>query len=88
MMNLEGAPQPLPKIEIAIWDWPKRWIMSRLDDTIREVHRLDRRLRIQRGRDEALPIHLARVLLTGYIELSKEPLKSRWANLKQARDGC
>ena len=62
MMNLDGAPQPLPKVEIAKLGLAERWILSRLDDTIREVTQLDRRLRIQRRRDEALPIHLARVL--------------------------
>ena len=62
MMNLDDAPQPLPKVEVAKLGLAERWILSRLDDTIREVSTVDRRLRIQRRRDEAVPVHLARVL--------------------------
>ena len=32
MMNLDGAPQPLPKVEIAKLGLAERWILSRLDD--------------------------------------------------------
>jgi len=34
MMNLDGAPQPLPRIETAKLGLAERWILSRLDDTI------------------------------------------------------
>jgi len=75
MMNLEGAPQPLPKIEIANLGLAERWIMSRLDDTIREVT----------GSIDAYEFNVAAMKLyqfiwhefcDWYIELSKEPLKA------------
>src|ERR1700675_406778 len=42
MMNLDGAPEPLAKVEIAKLGLAERWILSRLDDTIRDVtHSID-----------------------------------------------
>src|SRR5208283_2874321 len=75
MMNLDGAPQPLvepsrDKLELA-----DRWILSRLDDTIREVTRSI----------DAYEFNIAAMKLyqfiwhefcDWYIELSKEPLKA------------
>ncbi len=62
MMNLEGAPQPLPPVAIAqagprraLDSEPARQRDSRSD-------RGDRRVRIQRRGDDRLPVHLARVL--------------------------
>jgi valyl-tRNA synthetase len=75
MMNLEGAPQPLPKIEIAKLGLAERWILSRLDDTIREVT----------GSIDAYEFNVAAMKLyqfiwhefcDWYIELSKEALKA------------
>ncbi len=75
MMNLEGAPQPLPKIEIAKLGLAERWILSRLDDTIREVA----------SSIDAYEFNVAAMKLyqfiwhefcDWYIELSKEPLKA------------
>jgi len=75
MMNLEGAPQPLPKAEIAKLGLAERWILSRLDDTIREVSRSI----------DAYEFNVAAMKLyqfiwhefcDWYIELSKEPLKA------------
>jgi valyl-tRNA synthetase len=75
MMNLEGAPQPLPKVEIAKLGLAERWILSRLDDTIREVTRSI----------DAYEFNVAAMKLyqfiwhefcDWYIELSKEPLKA------------
>jgi valyl-tRNA synthetase len=75
MMNLEGAPQPLPKIEIASLGLAERWILSRLDDTIREVS----------DSIDAYEFNVAAMKLyqfiwhefcDWYIELSKEPLKA------------
>jgi valyl-tRNA synthetase len=36
-MNLDGAPEPLPKVEIQKLGLAERWILSRLDSAIREV---------------------------------------------------
>ena len=75
MMNLEGAPQPLPKVEIAKLGLAERWILSRLDDTIREVSKSI----------DAYEFNIAAMKLyqfiwhefcDWYIELSKEPLKA------------
>jgi valyl-tRNA synthetase len=75
MMNLEGAPQPLPKIEIAKLGLAERWILSRLDDTIREVT----------SSIDAYEFNVAAMKLyqfiwhefcDWYIELSKEALKA------------
>ncbi len=42
LMNLEGAPQPLPPVEIAKLDLADRWILSRLDAAIEKVtHEID-----------------------------------------------
>jgi valyl-tRNA synthetase len=75
MMNLEGAPQPLPKVEIAELGLAERWILSRLDDTIRDVS----------SSIDAYEFNVAAMKLyqfiwhefcDWYIELSKEPLKA------------
>ena len=63
MMNLDGAPAPIAKVEIAqAWDWPSDGFCARLDDTIWRSQSRNRRLRIQHRGDEAVPVHLARVL--------------------------
>ena len=75
MMNLEDAPQPLPKVEVASLGLAERWILSRLDDTIREVSQSI----------DAYEFNVAAMKLyqfiwhefcDWYIELSKEPLKA------------
>jgi valyl-tRNA synthetase len=75
MMNLDGADQPLAIVEIAKLGLAERWILSRLDSTIREVTRAI----------DAYEFNLAAMRLyqfiwhefcDWYIELSKEPLKS------------
>ncbi len=75
MMNLDGAPQPLPKVEVAKLGLAERWILSRLDDTIREVSQSI----------DAYEFNVAAMKLyqfiwhefcDWYIELSKEPLKA------------
>ncbi len=75
MMNLETAPQPLPKVEVAKLGLAERWILARLDDTIREVTRSI----------DAYEFNVAAMKLyqfiwhefcDWYIELSKEPLKA------------
>ncbi|HEY9156396.1 valine--tRNA ligase [Candidatus Binatus sp.] len=75
MMNLDGAPAPIAKVEIAKLGLAERWILSRLDDTTREVTRSI----------DAYEFNLAAMKLyqfiwhefcDWYIELSKEPLKA------------
>src|SRR5208337_1745095 len=75
LMNLEGASQPLPKVEIAKLGLAERWILSRLDATIREVS----------GSIDVFEFNVAAMKLYDfiwhefcdwYIELSKEPLKA------------
>ena len=75
MMNLDGAPAPIAKVEIAKLGLAERWILSRLDDTIGEVSRAI----------DAYEFNIAAMKLyqfiwhefcDWYIELSKEPLKA------------
>jgi valyl-tRNA synthetase len=84
MMNLDGAPQPLPKAEIAKLGLAERWILSRLDDTIREVS----------ASIDAYEFNVAAMKLyqfiwhefcDWYIELSKEPLKAGGERQEGAR---
>ncbi len=74
-MNLDGAPEPIPPIEVASLGLAERWILSRLDATIREVTRAI----------DAYEFNLAAMALyqfiwhefcDWYIELSKAPLKA------------
>ncbi len=75
MMNLDGATQPLPRVGVATLGLAERWILARLDDTIREVARAI----------DAYEFNIAAMRLyqfiwhefcDWYIELSKEPLKT------------
>jgi len=75
MMNLDGAPQPLAKVEIPKLGLAERWILSRLDDTNREVTRAI----------DAYEFNVAAMKLyqfvwhefcDWYIELSKDSLKA------------
>jgi valyl-tRNA synthetase len=75
MMNLEGAATPLAKVEVAKLGLAERWILSRLDATIREVS----------SSIDAYEFNVAAMKLyqfiwhefcDWYIELSKEPLKA------------
>ena len=84
MMNLDGAPQPLARVEIAKLGLAERWILSRLDDTIREVSRSI----------DAYEFNVAAMKLyqfvwhefcDWYIELSKEPLKAGGERQSAAR---
>ncbi len=75
MMNLDGAAAPIARVEIAKLGLAERWILSRLDDAIREVTRSI----------DAYEFNVAAMKLyqfiwhefcDWYIELSKEPLKA------------
>jgi valyl-tRNA synthetase len=74
-MNLDGAPTPLLKVETVRLGLAERWILARLDATIREVTRAI----------DAYEFNLAAMALyqfiwhefcDWYIELSKAPLKA------------
>jgi len=75
MMNLDGAPQPLPRIETAKLGLAERWILSRLDDTIREV---TRSIDVYEFNVAAMKLYqfIWHEFCDWYIELSKEPLKA------------
>jgi len=75
LMNLEGAPQPLPSVEIAQLGLAERWILSRLDNAIREVSNAIDEYRFN---DAALIVYqfVWHEFCDWYIELSKEPLKA------------
>ncbi|HTR61057.1 MAG TPA: valine--tRNA ligase, partial [Candidatus Binataceae bacterium] len=75
MMNLEGAPTPLPAANEGSLALADRWIMARLDDAIREVTRAI----------DAYEFNLAAMAIYSfiwhefcdwYIELSKDSLKA------------
>ena len=75
LMNLEGAPQPIAPVETAKLGLAERWILSRLDNAIREVT----------GAIDAYEFNRAALIVyqfvwhefcDWYIELSKEPLKA------------
>ena len=74
LMNLEGAPQPLPPPEIASLALAERWILASLDSAIAEVS----------GAIDRYEFNVAALRAYGfiwhefcdwYIELAKEPLK-------------
>jgi len=84
MMNLDGAPRPLPSPGRAQLGLAERWILGRLDATVREVTRAV----------DAYEFNLAAMAVytfiwhefcDWYIELSKEPLKAGGERQAQAR---
>ena len=84
MMNLDGAPQPIAPVDVAKLGLAERWILSRLDATLREVTRSI----------DAYEFNVAAMTLyqfiwhefcDWFIELSKEPLKAGGARQAAAR---
>jgi valyl-tRNA synthetase len=84
MMHLDGAPRPLPSPERAQLGLAERWILERLDATVREVTRAV----------DAYEFNLAAMAVytfiwhefcDWYIELSKEPLKAGGQRQAHAR---
>src|SRR3990172_9299635 len=75
MMNLSGAPEPLPAVEVSTLDLGERWILSRLDDTFRDVTSAidDYEFNVA-----ALKLYqfIWHEFCDWYIELAKEPLKA------------
>ncbi|HLW72078.1 MAG TPA: valine--tRNA ligase [Candidatus Binataceae bacterium] len=75
LMNLEGAPQPLPVVELSKLDLAERWIISRLDTATREVTAAIDAYEFNRA---ALIVYqfVWHEFCDWYIELAKEPLKA------------
>jgi len=75
LMNLEGAPQPLPFVELSKLDLAERWIVSRLDTAIRDVTAAIDAYEFNRA---ALIVYqfVWHEFCDWYIELAKEPLKA------------
>jgi len=75
LMNLEGAPQPLPPVETEKLGLAERWILSRLDAAIDKV---TREIDAYEFNNAALTVYqfIWHEFCDWYIELSKEPLKA------------
>ena len=75
LMNLEGAQQPLPTVEVAKLDLAERWIISRLDKAIRDVTEAIDKYEFNCA---ALIVYqfVWHEFCDWYIELAKEPLKA------------
>ncbi|HTT76397.1 MAG TPA: class I tRNA ligase family protein, partial [Candidatus Binataceae bacterium] len=75
LMNLDGAPQPLPIIDRAQLSLADRWILSRLDEAIRGVTNA---IDAYEFNNAALVVYqfIWHEFCDWYIELSKEPLKA------------
>src|SRR6202008_1464584 len=74
LMNLEGAPQPLPSVKVADLALAERWILESLDNAIAEVSgAIDRyAFNVAALRADSFIWH---EFCDWYIELAKEPLK-------------
>src|SRR5258708_27884919 len=75
MMNLDGAAQPIPRVDVATLGLAERWILARLDDTIREVTRAIDAYELNIGAVRLYQF-IWHEFCDWYIELSKEPLKN------------
>jgi valyl-tRNA synthetase len=75
MMNLEGAPQPLPAPERAKLGLAERWILSRLDAAVREITRA---IDAYEFNVAAMAIYrfVWHEFCDWYIELAKDPLRA------------
>jgi len=75
LMNLEGAPQPLPAIDRAQLSLADRWILSRLDGAIRGVTNA---IDAYEFNNAALVVYqfIWHEFCDWYIELAKDPLKA------------
>ncbi len=84
MMNLDGAPQPLARVELASLGLADRWILSQLDDTVRAVTEA---IDAYEFNTAALSVYqfIWHEFCDWYIELSKEPLKAGGARRDAAR---
>ncbi|MGD0073748.1 MAG: valine--tRNA ligase [Candidatus Binataceae bacterium] len=75
MMNLDGAPQPIPAIEVEKLSLAERWILDRLNDAARGVTEA---IDAYQFNVAALRIYqfIWHEFCDWYIELAKEPLKA------------
>ena len=84
MMNLADAPQPLPAVDAANLGLAERWILSRLDNAVREVTQAIDAYEFNRA---ALIVYqfIWHEFCDWYIELAKDPLKAGGASQAAAR---
>jgi valyl-tRNA synthetase len=81
LMNLEGAPQPLPAVEVDQLGLAERWILDKLDETITEVEGFlggPTKEPSYEFNSAALTIYdfIWHRFCDWFIELAKEPLKA------------
>jgi valyl-tRNA synthetase len=84
MMNLEGAPQPLPPVAAANLGLAERWILSRLDNAVAEVTKA---IDAYEFNNAALIVYqfIWHEFCDWYIELAKDPLKAGGESQAAAR---
>jgi valyl-tRNA synthetase len=84
LMNLEGAPQPIPPVETSQLSLADRWILSRLDHAIEGVTKA---IDAYEFNVAALTVYqfIWHEFCDWYIELSKEPLKAGGARQAATR---
>ncbi len=84
MMNLDEAPQPLPAIDAAKLGLAERWILSRLDNAVREVTQA---IDAYEFNNAALIVYqfIWHEFCDWYIELAKDPLKTGGESQAAAR---
>jgi valyl-tRNA synthetase len=84
MMNLDGAPQPTPAIATVKLGLAERWILSRLDNAVREVTQAIDAYEFNRA---ALIVYqfIWHEFCDWYIELAKDPLKAGGESQAAAR---
>ena len=75
MMNLDGAPQPLPAVEATALGLAERWILRRLDHAVSEVTKA---IDAYEFNHAALIVYqfIWHEFCDWYIELAKDPLKA------------
>ncbi|MGD0290641.1 MAG: valine--tRNA ligase [Candidatus Binataceae bacterium] len=84
MMNLDGAPQPLPAVDAAKLGLAERWILSRLDNAVSEVTQAIDAYEFNKA---ALIVYqfIWHEFCDWYIELAKDPLKAGGESQAAAR---
>ncbi len=84
MMNLDDAPQPLPTVDVSALGLAERWILSRLDNAVRDVTKA---IDAYEFNNAALIVYqfIWHEFCDWYIELAKDPLKAGGASQAAAR---
>ena len=87
MMNLDGAPQPLPAVDAAKLGLAERWILSRLDNAVSEVTKA---IDAYEFNNAALIVYqfIWHEFCDWYIELAKDPLKAGGERIRRRRGTC